>query len=270
MSQQNRKLKELRRRDRKDRRERTAMPRRLTASGLPPTLDLAGPDGKTSTLHLVEYKINFDAMKHGPPEPMCDHLDEDARRALFYDVHHNPAAAILRLRELVEQFPESRTALNWLSSALAANAQTAEAFVVSRELFARFPDYFFARCNLAQMYLFQGDVAAAEQLLAGFSCIKDLYPDRDEFHVTEVSSFESTMIQLLCAKGDIEAAANRLAMLRDILDEETPMFRQACAQVRAASLKQAMTSGLVSRTIGSLRSALERRARPTHQSINNV
>jgi len=54
-------------------------------------------------------------------------------------------------------------------------------------LFRQMPDYFFARTTLADLWLDEGQVEKAAELLFGPDCaLTWLYPDRKVFHISEI------------------------------------------------------------------------------------
>lgn len=262
MSGKNRKMKEIRRRERKARRERSQTMRGFGRGGLPSTLTVVDADGSSQVLQFREYRVTYDALEDNVPDPVTSELDDDARLQLFKDAQFNPAVALPTLRGLIERHPESRTVMNWLCATLSATGQHDEAYTVAEAMYERFPDYLFARCNLVQMKVARGKVAEAEQLLEGLLCVKDLFPHRDTFHITEVATFECAMIDFLCAKGDVEAAARRLDDLGKIFNNDSPIYQQACSQVRKALFKRVTGSELIGNIVSRLTRLGRRRRTP--------
>ena len=74
------------------------------------------------------------------------------------------------------------------------------------ECYRRFPDYLFARVNMALLYLSKNEYQRAEEIFAGKFDLKSLYPEREVFHIGEVTAFYHVVIKLYQAQGRLVEA----------------------------------------------------------------
>jgi Tfp pilus assembly protein PilF len=102
-------------------------------------------------------------------------------------------------RQALVQEPEAVDARNNLAAALTAQGRTREADEMIIELFAEHPDYFFARTNRANLYVREGKLDAATDLLAPLL-------QRNRLHFSELTALCQVQVELLLAQGKIDGA----------------------------------------------------------------
>jgi hypothetical protein len=97
--------------------------------------------------------------------------------------------------------------------------RNAEAEAIIRELYARNPDYLFARVGLARLDIRDGNLDAAEELL------KPLLMRR-QIHISEATALFSAQVDLLIARGLLDAARSWLAMWANIAPDHPEVIRR--------------------------------------------
>lgn len=114
----------------------------------------------------------------------------NARISRLHDlVATAPADAIPELVAAIEQHPGVPVFHNYLCVAYnaAGDSESADRTIV--ESYRSHPDYLFARLNYAELRIREGDVEGALEALDGRLELRDLYPGRTRFHVSEVVGF---------------------------------------------------------------------------------
>lgn len=179
---------------------------------------------ETNTIQS-EFKISFDSdfisRQFGVTPAQAKLLKELAIR-----VHGNVDKALIRkLDKLSKEHPNLPQLRNYLSTAYNAIGQYAKAIEINEQLLKDFPAYLHAKINAANHCIFQKNPEKALDYLGSNLDLKSLYPDRNEFHFTEVQSFYYTTVLYAIAIKDLKLAENRLEFYKSI-DEENPRIEE--------------------------------------------
>lgn len=117
------------------------------------------------------------------------------------------------LHQALELTSDAPDLMNNLAMALYGQDREEEADALIRDIVARYPDYIFASASLARLYIQDGDLDAAEELLRPFF-------SRDRFHVMEFGTFIDAYIGLLVAKGQKDNVQPWLKMWEQVYPED--------------------------------------------------
>jgi hypothetical protein len=176
--------------------------------------------GKQEQFILMDIDVTWDVMS----DPVLEALPmatQDRIQEVFELVQEKPQSVIQELRDLAALYPNVPSLTNWLINALRAGtmANRCEAMELCQALFRKMPDYFFARTTLADLWLDEGAIEKAAELLFGPGCVlTQLYPDRKVFHISEIRHWF-----YLCARAKILLGEPRVAeSYRDILEQLEP------------------------------------------------
>ena len=103
-----------------------------------------------------------------------------------------------------------------------------KSYEVNHWTVAEHPDYLFGKLNLAAEYFFKEEYDRMPEVLGESMELKQLYPQRDTFHISEVVGFFKISILYFSAIGDLEQAEIRLDILKEIApdSEELETARQ--------------------------------------------
>jgi hypothetical protein len=183
-----------------------------------------------AVLHLSSYTITWEPLKRAAAEedPGLD-AAIGPRHELFELIRTDPHAAILKLEELIERFPNSPMLLNWLSAAYGRARDRANAERIARENFDKHPDYLFARMNYAQLLLENGDLDGFAAVFERKFDLKALCPGREVFHISEFLGFSRLMAEYFMRIGEDRAAR----VIFEAMDEAAPDDEQTCVVRRA-------------------------------------
>ncbi len=134
--------------------------------------------------------------------------------------NESPAEAIPELVALIERHPDVPVFYNYLASAYQGVGDDERADEVIAENYRRNPDYLFARVNHAEICLRDGDVEGAAEALGGARDLRDLYPHRTRFHVSEVVGFTYSIGRYHMETGNWEAAEACHLLLHRVAPED--------------------------------------------------
>jgi len=138
----------------------------------------------------------------------------------FETLHHKALKGgfkiIERLILLIEKYPQVPHLKNYLSVAYKNTGKMEKAIEVNRWLLKEHPDYLFGKLNLAFEYYNKQQYDKIPEIVGNLMEIQELYPGRDCFHLSEVTSFNKLAILYFCATGNLRAAESRYEILEEI------------------------------------------------------
>jgi tetratricopeptide (TPR) repeat protein len=135
---------------------------------------------------------------------------------LYELAQHDPRQAIPELERLVTTYPHIPTFANHLSIAYLAAGDQEHATALVREAYRRHPQYLFAKVNYANLCLRQGEIEKVPGIFDHALDLKQLYPHRTRFHVSEFTGFAWVMCRYFCAIGERDTAALYYQMLKQV------------------------------------------------------
>lgn len=185
-------------------------------------------------LYMNPFAMNF---RIWCPPP----IEEEISVELYQLVGQKPREAIARLNQLKAEYPEHPRIYNYLAKAYSLVGDTEKMLEIIEENYSRNPGYLFARLNYADMCLLKGDSEKIPAIFDNKFDLKLLYPERDEFHVTEAVSFFGLLGRYFWEINDIEESKRMLALLEDI-DPDDENTRALKGQIRSAKALKAIKS----------------------------
>jgi tetratricopeptide (TPR) repeat protein len=145
---------------------------------------------------------------------------------LYELAQRDPTQAIPALERLMATYPHIPTFANHLSIAYLAAGDQEHATALVREAYCRHPQYLFAKVNYANLCLHQGEIGKIPGIFDHTFDLKQLYPHRTRFHVSEFTGFAWVMCRYFCAIGERETAALYYQMLKQVAPKH-PMTKHA-------------------------------------------
>jgi tetratricopeptide (TPR) repeat protein len=143
-----------------------------------------------------------------------------------------------KLTQLIIQYPTVPMLKNYLSVAYDVQENHKKAMEVNNWIIAEHPDYLWAKINQANFCIEEKNTAKVPEILGEAMDIKQLYPDRDVFHLSEVTGFFEIAIRYFAAIENLEQAEIRLKILKEIAPDH-PDTQQAEYYLFALRLKNA-------------------------------
>lgn len=150
-----------------------------------------------------------------------------------------PAQAVPRLEALLERFPEVPKLYNLLAAAYARLGQVEKSDELTELNYRRAPDYFFARIGYAGVLVGRGQAEACEEVLGHSWDLKEIFPGREMFHVSEVMAFLSLVGRFNAAKGKLEVIPPIYEAMKKLAPEH-PATEGMAKLALAAKLQQGL------------------------------
>ena len=143
-------------------------------------------------------------------------LDKQLGKLAVECQNKNNKKIIDQLTQLIIQYPTVPMLKNFLSVAYNAQGNFEKAVEVNNWLLAEHPDYLFAKINQANDFINNGEFEKVPEILGEAMEIRQLYPERDLFHISEVTIFYRLAIRYYAVINNLELAENRMKILREI------------------------------------------------------
>jgi tetratricopeptide (TPR) repeat protein len=179
----------------------------------------------SAVLVYTEYDITDEPLDNCDikklPAPVQARIDD-----LYELAQRDPTQAIPELERLVTTYPHIPTFFNHLSIAYLAAGDQEQATALVREAYRHHPQYLFARVNYANLCLQHGEIEKVSGIFAHTFDLKQLYPHRTRFHVSECTGFAWVMCRYFCAIGERDTAVLYYQMLKQVAPRH-PMTKHA-------------------------------------------
>lgn len=120
---------------------------------------------------------------------------------------------IKKLKRLIGKYPEVNQFRNYLVQAYSATGNIEQAKELNDQLLNEFPDYLFARLFHADYFLKKGGLEVCKEMLGENLELHELYPERNEFHISEFMSYQRLAIEYFSETDNIEEAERRLSLM---------------------------------------------------------
>ena len=127
--------------------------------------------------------------------------------------------------KLIKRYPNIPAFKNYLSIFYANKGKFEKAMNVNIALVEEHPDYLFGKLNMCAKYLQDENFEEIPKVLGEALDLKDLYPNRNIFHITEFSSFLNISCRYLICIRNFEAVKSRLEPTTQILGNDDPVIQ---------------------------------------------
>lgn len=144
---------------------------------------------------------------------------------------------------LSEHYPDAQSLRGNIAASWALEGRDRMALEFEKVL-ADFPDYLFARCQLAEVKIERGEFEEAEQLLHG------QLDNREELHVDELIHYYGTTAYLFAVRGEEEQLVKQQFSILDALDldrDEVKKVRQWRRRIARVGKEKSLSSPLLER-----------------------
>lgn len=121
-----------------------------------------------------------------------------------------------KLTRLIIQYPDIPMLKNYLSVAYNMQGNIKKAREVNQWILTEHPDYLFAKLNYAHTCIEEKEFDNVPEILGEAMEIKQLYPQREVFHLAEVMAYLSLAVRYFAAIKNLELAENRLNLMKEI------------------------------------------------------
>ena len=148
-----------------------------------------------------------------PPKELLPELEFVYRKVLAKD-----KTVIANLLNLVEKNPDVPQLKNYLSTYYFNNGDKKKAAEINNEILEEFPDYLFAKLNLANFCFINEEIEKVPEILGTSLELCDLYPERKVFHCDEFFNYYEMAALYYCKTGTISKAEDVLENLYEVAD----------------------------------------------------
>jgi len=181
------------------------------------------PD-QPAAVRLVSYEVTDEPILDREYKRLPEEV-KDAVERLHHQAQAHPSDAIPELIDWIERYPNVVQFSNFLVVAYTLSGQKEKADAQTEENYRRHLDYLFARVQYGEMCLERGELDRIPEIFDGKYDLKMLYPNRNKFHVTEVTAFMGLMGAYFVAVGKRDVAQRYHDGLVQ-LDPEGPATRR--------------------------------------------
>jgi tetratricopeptide (TPR) repeat protein len=136
--------------------------------------------------------------------------------------HNGGESNIRYIKKAIEKYPHTPHLKNYLSVAYMNSGMEEESYKINDRIIKEHPQYLFGILNKAHEYLNKGEHKKMPELMGENMDLRDLFPEREVFHVTEMTSFLETAIHYFMAENNFEAIKSQVEILKE-LDPEHPL-----------------------------------------------
>lgn len=125
-------------------------------------------------------------------------------------------SSIPKFLQAIKQYPKNPQLKNYLSVLYSNIGNEEKTYEVNHWLLKEHPDYLFAKLNLANEYCINKQYSKVPEVLGEVMELGALYPNRDTFHINEVTGFLKTAILYFAGIGNLEQAEIRYEIMKKI------------------------------------------------------
>lgn len=172
-----------------------------------------------SSIELLTYKVSYDNNLRNQEYGITPELAEQFNALHTKVLNRKDKKIIDTLTSLIIKHPNAPQLKNFLSSAYFIRGNRKKALEVNQWIIAEHPYYLFGKLNQASAFIFDGEPEKVPGVLGELMEIKGLYPERDVFHIEEVTGFYKIAISYFTAIKNLELAENRLKAMKEIAPE---------------------------------------------------
>lgn len=169
----------------------------------------------SSTQNLFAFTITKEPL----PDPLVDRLSSSARRrfhAMAHAAYEGDNCCISQIEEFLKEYPHLPKPYNFLASLYMNNGENEKGEAVIKEMYAKFPRYLFAKIAYAKLCMASSHIHEFEKIFEGKYNLKQLYPDRDEFHISELIAFTDVLCEHACHKRNFDFVRKTLQAFKSM------------------------------------------------------
>jgi hypothetical protein len=171
-------------------------------------------------LKITRINITFDPLPHKYSEEVMLFIERMYATGLRKGVVQE---SIKDLNILIGKYPNIPVLYNYLASAYEIDKNHLQSRIISKKCYDLFPDYIFGACNWARFLFFEsGDPDVISKMFKNKFDLKDAFPKRKKYHISEFEQFYVLQGYYWAAKGNLEVAKMILAFLEKICKKNSP------------------------------------------------
>ena len=193
-----------------------------------------------------KYTITTDPHYQDERLGISSELSKEFQR-LYHEMQNKKNNKVIdRIYQLIEKYPKIPMLKNYLLTAYQIRGNSEKADEINSWALKEHPEYLFARINKAIRCIEEKKYDEAHQLLGEQLDIQGLYPERKEFHLSEVTNYLKVVIRYLLAVDNLELAENRYNLLCEIAPDDEEIEKYAVS-IGLKRMEKGMTNWLEER-----------------------
>lgn len=150
---------------------------------------------------------------------------------------HADRALVRRLEALSLKHPDEPKIRNHLAAAYQYMGRARKSYQIARKIFRDFPDYLFARVNEVNYLLDEGKPGRAFELLGPQLRLRDLYPDEEIFHISELRSYYHAVAEYHFDQGRHELADGIAKFLLELNPDPHPALENLRERIESERVR---------------------------------
>ncbi len=188
---------------------------------------------KKNELHITYSDLPKEEAEGNFPSFLKEDQEKlDALHASLHAVESEKDPYFSFLLSLEEKYPENPAVLNYLVSGYAHLGLDDKMYKLIHKMHEKFPSYLFGLTAEALAALNHDNAKRADEVLGKYRNLKDLYPNRSVFHVSELSTFHHAKALCACKVSDKKEALFHLSALEKALSEGDSLLQEVRAAVK--------------------------------------
>jgi len=166
-------------------------------------------------LRYLNYNITFEPVEDGYPEEIPEEIKGQLHN-IYNNIYSKPKLVIPQLKNIIKQYPNVPILYNYLSAAYGRIGDYENYKSTVLKNIKKHPDYLFAKLHYANDCLRKGQPEKVAEIFDHKFDLKEMYPKRSTFHITEFVGFTSIMCQYYNMVGERKAAILMFKALKQI------------------------------------------------------
>ncbi|MFC5284696.1 DUF1186 domain-containing protein [Pedobacter alpinus] len=165
---------------------------------------------------LITEDSQFSNDKYGITPELSTILQD-----LFFEINVNKVKSFTtkKIIKLIEQYPKCPQLKNYLAVAYQSRGERDKLNEINQQILIDHPDYLFGLFGLVTKQINENKFDEALTTLGSTLLLKDLYPDRDLFHLAEVLGYFKLVIMYYAGLGKLAEAEEVLQQMKEINKE---------------------------------------------------
>lgn len=180
-------------------------------------------------------------------EPSFPDDETHSLQKLYYGCREQPGEYMETLRRFIIKYPDIPVLRNYLYCAYRTLGKYRLANQVLFETLERFPNYLFGLIEVGMISLRRGESEKALEVLGGRKTLKELYPTRNIFHISEVIAFGYFMACYYLEVKEPSQAVMHLNLIENVGGKETGQAKEIRKRIRQFAVKQVLDKRKISK-----------------------
>lgn len=173
----------------------------------------------------------------GVEDPRIRAEDRELLLDLYPYIAGGHPRVVRQLQRLVKRYPHSPVLKNHLWTALSSAGRQGQAGALISRMHRDHPDYLFGLVSKAHALIGEDKAGRVPELLGATLSLRDLKPEQDEFHPSEVVAYYVSVARFHLAQDRLPLAESIYDRLAELVDESHPSLQALSRFIQAAQVE---------------------------------